>query len=516
MIRTYRSLIQSMILFACVFLPYMKCFFLCMPTWKTIWGTIKKPFAAMIGTTIGATCALIVTQHDILTLDPSSVIFVTVLLVDVRTSESLYVTAILRIIGTVMGIIAGAGTSFVSNALARSDVSYWGIHSFQLVCMAVLVFFPLVIAQEYRRYSYMSTIFIYTVSALIFSGTTNNQTIATITTVVGGALIAGVVVRIFNYESAETTLLRDHRQLLGNVMTLVRISIRANPSYKQDYFRILEETKSSFALNIDNIQNYERWMRWTRQKIQIRFDDLAQALRPLYHEAASLYWSLTRDRILRLDDGPASDPRHLYCKTSEDYFDNFHGIVTQLIKAIDGIQEKLDKLFSAHRVHLVAKLAQWNSKRADRSTEKHIPASEHLNLILNDDVICFFKCLARLKRHYFALKSSIFPNFSQQWLMSDYMYQLSLVLTELLDYLQVVIEITVQDQTERRSLSRQLKALIIRVESMCQNGFLRSASFNDVGIEFNDGEGWESPIAPIDDGDSIESNLSGSKIPDVK
>ena len=480
-----------------------------MLTWEILWKTIKKPLAAVIGITIGAICAIISTQRGLLKLEPSSVIFVTVLLVDIRTSESLYVTAVLRIVGTGMGILAGSGVSFISNALTNSDVTFWGIQSFQLVCMVILVFFPLLVSQEYRRYSYMSTIFIYTVSSLIFSGTTNAQTIATITTVVGGAIIATVVMRLFNYESAEITLLRDHRQLLGHIMTLVRMSVRANPSYKEDYFKILEETKSAFSLNIDNIQNYERWMRWTRQKISIRFEVLAKALRPLYYESASLFWQLTRERVVRLEDGPACDPRHLYCKTPENYFDNFHGIVTQIVGAIDGLQEKLDKVFEAHHDHFIKKLAKWKKPREDPQTV--IPASENLTRILNEDVMTYFKCLARIKGLYFVLKPTVFPNFSQQWLMSHYMYQLSLVLIELLDYLQVVIDLVVYTPEQKRSLTRFVKLYMIRAESMSKDGFLRAASFDDTGRLIQDSMNWDSPFVSDDDEDSVESNLSATR-----
>lgn len=483
---------------------------------KRLWQTIRKPLAAILGITIGASCAILATEKGLLTLDPSSVIFVTVLLVDITTSESLYVTAILRITGTILGLSAGAGVSFISNALFGSDVASWGVHSFQLACMAVLVFFPLLIAQEYRRYSYISTIFIYTVSALIFSGTTNSQTIATITTVIGGAVIATVVMRIFHYESAEVTLLRDHRQLLAHVMTLVRISVRANPSYKQDYFTILEETKSSFALNIDNIQNYERWMRWTRQEITIRFDALAEGLRPLYHEAASLYWSLTRDRVLRLEDGSASDPRHLYCRTSEDYFDNFHGIVTQIVDSVDEMQMKLDKVFRAHHEHFIRRLTKWKWTRSKSDPDADSSVSSHLSKILNEDASNFFKCLSRFKAQYFILKASIFPNISQQWLVSDYIYQLSVLLIELIEYLQVVIEILVPSVKDRRILSRLVKLLMIRVESMNKDGYLQAeCSYDTVGNVDPEPMHTQPLSFQLEDDDSIESNRSGSRFFDI-
>ena len=76
-----------------------------------MWDKIKKPLAATVGVTIGGVCALVVSQAEVASLDPSSIVFVSVLLVDISSAEAFYVTATFRIIGTLFGLLAGAGFS---------------------------------------------------------------------------------------------------------------------------------------------------------------------------------------------------------------------------------------------------------------------------------------------------------------------------------------------------------------------------------------------------------------------
>ena len=478
-----------------------------MSNFAATWKVIKKPVAAVIAVVIGAVCAILVTEHEVVTVDPSSVVFITILLVDLGSSESFYVTAILRVLGTLLGLLAGAAISFISNKIVADGISHIGFRAFQLSCLAVLLFVPLVIQEKFPKYGYTSIIFIYTVTALIFSGTSNDITIATVVTLVGGIVIATIVMWIFDYESAELTLLRDHRQLLSHVLTMVKLSVRANPNFKEDYFKILEESKSSFALNIDNITSYKRWMRWTRRHASFDFDALTKGLRPLYHQSASLFWSLCRDRVLKLDGVPANDPCHLYCSSTELYFDNFHELVVEIVQSVDGAEVKLSGILREHPSRLLGII-----KKGVRKTQPSTPSPYSvLADLLRVDILSFMKALIRMKHRYFTLKRTVHPNFGQQWLMSDYMYQLSLVLLEVMDYLLIVVDTVIPDPKRRLKLVKRIRVLMIRVEKLNRDGFLFARSFDQLGHDSTDSIVLEE--LPESDEEDDESIVSGRSDP---
>ena len=441
------------------------------------WTTIRKPLAAAIGVIIGSLCALFATDAGIVVIDPSSIVFVTVLLVDMSSSESFYVTATFRVLGTLLGLAIGSVVSFANNAIYDNGAHEWAMHSFQIVVMAVCVFVPFLVEQQYPKYAYASVIFVYTVTALIFSGTSNAITIAVMASVLGGIVIATVIMWIFNYESAEVSLLRDHLKLLRHSLSMVRISIRANPRYREDYFKILDETKAAFDTNIDNVTNYSRWLRWTRQHPRFNFVAMTQGLRPLYHQTASMFWSLCREKAVPFDGMSFRDARYLYCLTSEQYFEFYHCFVTTLVEAIDTFEGRLEKVLRSHPRQLLSSIRNSIMRKGGSSdTSDHISI---LRLVLKEDVVLILTTLVRMKYRYAMRRAATHPHFSQQWLFTDYIFQVNLVLVELLEYLQVIVEIVVADTAVATRLARAIRAVLIRAESVANEGFLQAKSFDE-------------------------------------
>ena len=387
------------------------------------WNEIKKPFAAVVAVVIGALCTIVARDRNFVTVDPGSIVFVTILLVDMGSAQSFYVTVVFRIIGTVLGLLLGAGVSFNTNQMVKDGVSSVGISAFQLSALGVILFIPLMVNIKYPKYSYVSVIFIFTVTSLIFSGLTNPTTVATLAALGGGILIGIIIMWLFRFDSAEALLLADHRVLLSHILTMIKISVRANPHYRDEYFKILEDSKTSFTSNQTSIADYNRWMRWTHRKTPFDFTALTNGLRALYHQTASLFWSLCRDKVI-----PASsetDPIHLYCSSPGVYFDLYHDTVVNIVKSVSSIEDRLTELFQEAHPRYIQK------KRS----------ADILFLILTEDIHSgFIKCVLSMRKTFHLGKSSSHPTFNQRWLFSEYLYQLLVVLIELLDYFTVVVE----------------------------------------------------------------------------
>jgi hypothetical protein len=488
-----------------------------MATLQISWFKLRKPLAATLAIVIATICTLIAAYYELVTVDPGNLVFMTVLLVDLGSAETFYVTAFFRIIGVLLGLGVGAGISFISNALRASDVSYVEINTFRVSMLAIVIFIPLMVDVTYPKYSYASIMFVYTVTSLIFSGLSNADTIATIVALVGGIVIAFVIMLIFGYESAEALLLSDHQKLISKVCLMMKISVRANPTFRDEYFKTLDETKQSFSTNIDSINNYERWMRWTRRIPPFNFVLLTQSLRPLYHQTASLFWSLCRDRLISA--GPTTDPIHLYCSTAELYFDHYHQFVVAIVESIENMEKRFGQIFETHPSHILQKILKHgktislsvkqrvrslSSSSSPHHSHKHGP-SLIINRILHEDIEAgFLKNWSSMKMTFYEHRLTSHSQFSQRWLMSDYMYQLLVVLVELLDYLGVVTDTVVRnDDKHRRAIHRRIRKFLIFIESLTRDGFFRGLRDDD-DADNGDGSNQPQPMRPILGTQSLE------------
>jgi len=446
--------------------------------WGRKWQIIKKPLAATMAVVIAALCTIVAEYNSLVKIDPGSVVFITILLVDMGTTETFYVTAFFRIVGTLLGLGIGAGVSFISNALVSNENSIYKLTAFRLSILSIVIFIPLWIDVRSPKYSYASKMFIYTVTSLIFSGLSNATTIAMIVALVGGILIATLTMWLFDYDSAEAILLEDHKKLIKQVFYMMKISVRANPTFRDDYFKTLDDSKESFTSNIEGIQNYERWMKWTRRIPPFDFIILTNSLRPLYHQAASLFWSLCREKMITV--GPATDPIHLYCSNPELYFGNYHEFVVKIVDSIDRMEEKLVRVLETHPRQILESTRRnfsprrwWHKKlHASQVKENQQSLSILMEDILKQDIQSgFIRHVMSMKKRFYESKNTSHIQFNQKWLMSEYLYQLLVVIVEVLDYLVVVTDTVVRDE-KQRFLRKKIRSLLINIESISKDGFI--------------------------------------------
>jgi hypothetical protein len=84
------------------------------------------------------------------------------------------------------------------------------------------------------------------------------------------------------------------------------------------------------------------------------------------------------------------------------------------------------------------------------------------------------------------------------------MYQLLVVLVELLDYLGVVTDTVVRnDDKHRRAIHRRIRKFLIFIESLTRDGFFRGLRDDDDGINA-DGSNQPQPMRPILGTQSLE------------
>ena len=435
-----------------------------------IWNSGKQPIAATIAALLAAIAAILISGAGWVIIDPGSVAFITMLLIDTNSAENFYVNSTLRIVGTLIGLAVGAAVGFVANELDSVGVDYEGLEAFRLTALAVTLLVPLWIMKEFPLYVTPCVICIFTATSLIFAGTSNAVTIATIAIVVGGVIIAAIVMFMFRYDSTESVLLADHSKLLNSVLDISFIYMRANSEYRSTYFSILDSTKASFSKNVDNVSNYKRWLRWTGRSPPTDFDRLIESIRPLYHQTASLFWSLCRDKVVSHDHTPKA--AYLFCSSAEIYFDLYHSKILQLVNSIESIRTKLVQILNIDPTLLFK-----NSL---------IPALPHFaqypniftiltDLIDTDLVHGILEHITTMRQQFSTSSAMSHPNASQQWFFCEYVYQVSNWFVDFLDYLKILTETVLSDKEQAQIIFIKIRALTNHAEVVANDGFCQDS-----------------------------------------
>jgi hypothetical protein len=95
-----------------------------------------------------------------------------------------------------------------------------------------------------------------------------------------------------------------------------------------------------------------------------------------------------------------------------------------------------------------------------------------MDQILREDIQSgFIRNVMSMKKQFYENRFLTHEQFNQKWLMSEYLYQLLIVVVELLDYLIVVTETVVLDERQKY-LRKKIRTLLINIESISKDGFM--------------------------------------------
>lgn len=384
--------------------------------WKDIrtWHFLKDPFAICTAIIGGVMLAILSNSFD--PRDTFNLVWIvtTILLVMVvGSAERILVEAVFRMIGTVLGVGLGALIALGHNRMLKQGASVTALHAYQLGIAVAIVF---LVSAFSKLYPSLSSILFFTgltAAILIFSpdpAITYQRTLSVLLAV-GAALTCTI---LFHYTVADELLFRDHRVVADKVLQLTEFAVSSQLSEKADFDQAAALIRTSLSSASVVWEAYDKWRRLTLRKPAFDFASVTHALRPLYYETFSLFWSHIETSLR------PGDARILYCDTEEDYEVLFRPMVHCILQGIHEVRAILVEVLDSSAI------------APDRRRAKLRRLTEIIgaNFVIN---------LQIMNMRYVDNRLLCYSHRSQRWRMCDYLLSLACVLMELTEYLKCVV-----------------------------------------------------------------------------
>jgi hypothetical protein len=388
------------------------------------WHFLKDPTA--ISTAVLGAVLIAILSNSFDPTDTFNLVWIvtTILLIMIYGSaERIMFEAVFRMVGTIIGVGIGALLAFGEGEMVKNGAQPVAQYSYELSLEVFVVFLVAVTTKLFPMLGDLPFFTGLTVAILIFSPDLriSYQRTLSVLLAVAAAFICTV---LFHFTMADELLFHEHRVVASNVLRLTELAISFPADAKREFDSITFTIRK--ALNSADVawRAYAKWRQLTLRKPPYDFAFLTEALRPLYYESFSLFWSHT-ETTLR-----PSDSRILYCDTEEDYATLFHPLVHNIMQGIRDFRRSLDVVIQPTSV--------THDQRANEihSLVNLIGGTFHLNLEL-------------LNARYAENRLACFSSRSQRWCMCDYMLSLACVLMEMVEYLKRVISLFADEDVSR-------------------------------------------------------------------
>ena len=378
------------------------------------WNFLKDPFA--ICTAVVAAVLIAILSNS---FDPSNTfnlvwILTTVLLVMiVGSAERILVESIFRMIGTLLGVGLGALIAFGHGQMLNHGASSVSLYAYQLSLQVIIIFTVAVLSKAFRVVAEIIYFTGLTATIMVFAPdlAIAYQRILSILLAIGASLLCTVS---FHYTMAQELLFKEHKTVAANVLQLTEFAIISELSEKHDFDQSASIIRASLISSSVVWGAYRKWRFLTLRKPIYDFAAVTQALRPLYYEVFSLYWSHI-ETTLR-----PGDARILYCDTEGDYEVLFKPLVHSIIEGVREVKACLAEIIEPYGI-----------TNAFRRSVFH--------RLTNIIVSSFFLNLELLNMRYIDNRLLCYSSRSQRWNMCDYMISLTCVLMELTEYLKQLV-----------------------------------------------------------------------------
>ena len=395
-------------------------------------------------------------QPGWIVIKTSAVISTTIMIMEMGTSEKVYIKTASRIVGVIAGVILGMTYAVSERSLASylnvtppknpADGPHpreWILILFRVAILVPTIFVSALFMKIKGEYSYGLTTFAVHVGNSFLA-----QTLEAGLSIAVAALlaVATCVVSLVAFEKFTTaTLMMDtNRICIHGVLSVVQLSITSDPETQTQFATHCDSVHKSISSAESAHETYEKWRRWTCRTSVQDFKALVKQARPLYYQAYSLYWG-------NVSAYHAAEYKSeiLFCNELESYLRVFKPLVDELVTVIERIKDSLSDLYGVND--------KQKSKEEIDSVLKDIIA----NLLWNG----LMRIQQQLKREYLRNRKSCFSTIGQRWNMADYLRQLAMMTLGVVDYVRALINIFQKDDRQIR-LNGLLDELAIALDGL--------------------------------------------------
>jgi hypothetical protein len=369
------------------------------------------------------------------------------------SAERVLVSAIKRVIGTVLGAGIGVLLGMGHGAMVKANDPKVVIYTYQILVLIAVVFFIAFLTRLFPAYFDMFLLFGITITVLLFAVdlTISYSRTASVLT---AALSATIFTFLFQFTRAEDMIFRDHQEAAALLLDLAEYAVSSEHQEKHEFFKQTHRMRECLASSDISWEAYAIWCKWTCRKPKFNFGSLSEALRPLYYEVFSLYWSHVETPLR---------PRYaarLYCDSDTDYRRNFK---PQIDSILVGIREYKNHI----RVILDPQASHYHRRHAVEN-------------VLTIIAVRFYLNLERLESSFIENRFACFHNRYQRWNMTEYIETVACVVIELVEYTTKVVSIFITaDDADYADLVDRLIILRDRINTVR----FEAGEMDVVGIE---------------------------------
>ena len=379
------------------------------------WTFLKDPIAVCVAAIIPLIIAVAINQFDIRTTFNYVYISTTVLLIMLfGSAEKILVLTVHRVVGTLFGVALGVLLAFGHGELVKNGTSHLVLYIYQLVFLVFVIFLIAFLTRIFPRYYDMFLLFAVSVATLIFSADLTVAYSRTFSVLIA-AVSAAICTILFQYTRAHHMLFREHREAASNLFDICEYAISSEHREKHEFDKRTHHMRMSLNTADAVWDAYATWYKMTLRTPKYDFASLSEALRPLYYEVFSLYWSHVETNLR------PRDATRLYCDTETEYLRLFRPLIQGIV---DGVRRYKERVFSV----------------LDPSCD---PAKRRESLDVMISIIGgrFYMNLQLMNIRYVENRLVSYSTRIQRWNMTDYMVTVACVIMELIDYTHSVVEL---------------------------------------------------------------------------
>ena len=357
------------------------------------------------------------------------------------SAQRVLVEAVFRMIGTVLGVGLGALLAFGHNQMLKHGASAVGLYAYQISLEVVVVFLVAILVKLYPALYGIFAITGLTTALLLFSPDLTVAHQRTLSVLIAVAM-AFVSTLLFHYTLAEEVLFSEHRKIALDVLELTELAVSSEYTAKREFDLASHEVRDAIQSASSAWGAYAQWRRITFRKPVYDFGSLTDALRPLYYEVFSLYWSHTETTQR------PREAQRLYCDSESDFNELFRPLIHALVASVRKCREALERVLRPTGVSPQTRLITLERLLPDLSSSLFLNM-ELLNLrYIENRLLCFST------RH-------------QRWSVCDYMISLTCLLMELVEYLKFVVHLFATEDVRRyRDFEERLDHLKARLNTL--------------------------------------------------
>jgi hypothetical protein len=379
------------------------------------WNFLKDPIAVCIAAVIPLIVAVSINQFDVRTTFNYVYISTTVLLIMLfGTAEKILVSTVYRVVGTLFGVGVGILLAFGHGELVKRGANHISLYVYQLVFFIFIVFLVAFLTRLFPHYYDMFLLFAVSVATLIFSADLTVAYSRTLSVLIA-AVSAALCTIIFQYTRADHMLFKEHRDAAANLFELCEYAISSEHREKHEFDHRTHQMRMNLNTADMVWDAYETWYRITCRKPKYDFDTLSHALRPLYYEVFSLYWSHVETNLR------PRDATRLYCDSDEDYNALFRPLIQGIVDGIRQYRSRVNEVLNPTCTH---------------ESRRH-----HLEFIIGIIGGRFYTNLQLMNIRYLENRLIAYSTRIQRWNMTDYMVTVACVIMELVDYTRSIVEL---------------------------------------------------------------------------